>query len=143
MKVNIGNYPGSRSKKPQKIQVRIDRWDTFSLDTTLAQIIHPALIKFKEERVKVPGVPMLFFNETDDKCEYGNYTDESLEKAEKRYIEWLDEMIWAFNEIANQNPGEEEFYGVSKIDNKAWEAYHKRIEDACASFGKKFNTLWW
>ncbi len=40
MKVSIGKYP---KKGEQKISVRIDPWDTWSMDRTLALIVHPML----------------------------------------------------------------------------------------------------
>ena len=40
MKVSIGKYP---KKGEQKISVRIDPWDTWSMDRTLALIIYPML----------------------------------------------------------------------------------------------------
>ena len=40
MKVSIGKYP---KKGEQKISVHIDPWDTWSMDRTLALIVHPML----------------------------------------------------------------------------------------------------
>ncbi len=43
MKINIGNYP--RKGNRRKINVQIDRFDTWSTDHTLATIIYPAVRK--------------------------------------------------------------------------------------------------
>ncbi len=40
MKISIGKYP---KKGEQKVSVRIDPWDTWSMDRTLALIVHPML----------------------------------------------------------------------------------------------------
>jgi hypothetical protein len=45
MKVKIGNYP---KKSPRRITVNIDRYDTWSMDHTLALIILPLLLQYKE-----------------------------------------------------------------------------------------------
>lgn len=52
MKVKIGNYD---IKNKQSIKVRIDKWDTWSLDVTLSNIILPALIRFKEATQSHPS----------------------------------------------------------------------------------------
>lgn len=107
MKVNIGNY-----RKNRKVKVQIDSWDTWSLDSTLAEIIHPALIKFKEEREKMSGVPGNFFYADDPVDGNGNHTDEALEIASKRFTDFLDDCIWAFGEIKDGYPEEDKYYIV-------------------------------
>lgn len=107
MKVHIGPY-----RKNRKVKVTIDRYDTFSLDATLAHVIHPALIAFKEARLKMPGVPTAFFTDEDPVDKTGNHTEEAMEAAEKRYVEFLDECIWVFGEYINGDAGEEEFRKV-------------------------------
>ena len=52
MKVNIGKFYNPSNRR--KINVQIDRYDTWSLDHTLALIILPALIQLKETKQSVP-----------------------------------------------------------------------------------------
>lgn len=46
MKVNIGKY--KKDGSPRKTKITIDKWDVWSLDSTLAKIIHPSLVEFKK-----------------------------------------------------------------------------------------------
>jgi hypothetical protein len=48
MKVNIGPYPTSRSRKPRKESVQIHPYDTWGMDNTLAMIIAPMLKQLRE-----------------------------------------------------------------------------------------------
>lgn len=163
MKVNIGKYP--KNGNDRKVKVEISSHDTYSLDSTLAEVIYPALEKFKEERLKMPGVPYKFFEEGDPKNEHGNHTDEAVEIAEKRYLDAIDKMIWAFKEIAKGFPGELEYIkengkewktepcgkeGFSKIvetgydiDTNKIEEYYNKIDEGTDLFGKNIRSLWW
>ena len=48
MKVNLGNY---KKKGNRKIDVRIERFDTYSMDHSLAYIILPMLLQLKTEKI--------------------------------------------------------------------------------------------
>ena len=52
MKIKIGPY-----RKNRAYHIHIDDYDVWSLDHTLASIIHPALIRLKETK---QGYPQLF-----------------------------------------------------------------------------------
>jgi hypothetical protein len=63
MKVNIGTYPTHRFyhvwlyswfgySPSQSIKVKIDKWDTWSMDCTLAHIILPMLVQLKATEAK-------------------------------------------------------------------------------------------
>ena len=53
MKVNIRKYNKGNSNR--KIDVKVENFDTWSLDHTLASIILPALIQLKNNKQGVPG----------------------------------------------------------------------------------------
>ena len=53
MKVSIGKYP---KKGNQKVSIRIDPWDTWSMDTTLAHIVLPMLKQLKATKHGAPQV---------------------------------------------------------------------------------------
>lgn len=97
MKIRIGPYPKHPGKQ-RKIRVKIQRWDTWSLDHTLALIIHPALIAF---RASAPGVPGCFTVE-------GAQTKSAFKAAQHAWHGILDEMIFAFGEIATNYPGRDQ-----------------------------------
>jgi len=162
MKVKIGKH-----KENRKVDIVIHDYDTFSLDHTLAHIIYPALVHFKLERTKVPGVPLDFLEneETDD---HGNHTDAAIERGEARFMEALDKMIWSFREISEDYPGESQFFLKNgkemkwkkiksknkhmgsrlvesglELDKDGLTEYSNRIQEGLTLFGKHYRTLWW
>ena len=91
MKVKIGEYLTNkqiRKGKKRKIKVKIERWDTWSLDCTLAFIILPALKKFKKVSKSSPWTDIEDFP-PDLKCK----------GIHKRWKWVLGEMIFAFEKI--------------------------------------------
>lgn len=140
MKVYIGRYP--KSDKERKVDIRIDDWDTFSLDHTLAMIILPALIKFKECRKKFPGVPNVFLDDNPKyKDEHGNHTDEAIDIGEQKYEAFLDECIWAFDQIVNDHAEEKNFWHRKpEYDHLSEEEFKAlpRFEDIPNSENKRF-----
>lgn len=103
MKLNIGNYPGSKSLKERKIDIRIDRWDTWNMNSTLALIITPMLEQLKSTKQGTPftddvDAPERFQGEAVNK-EDGDIGDISDIGYNQDRWDWiLDEMIWAFKQ---------------------------------------------
>lgn len=140
MKVSIGKY-----RKPyRKVKIELIEDDMFCLDNTLAKIIHPCLVKFKEGQTGYP-----------------------YNLSKKKWNEILDKMIWAFSNIANDNmttPAPSD-YGInyensSDFNNyellhadwtktqgyidwkKDYENHRKKIKEGLRLFGKYFESLW-
>lgn len=167
MRVVLGKYP--KGNKPRKEQVRIHYHDIWSLDHTLALIIHPALVMLKEKQHGSPN--------TDDEDVPVELRSTSAGPKENEWDvddnhfkrwEWiLDEMIWTFDQLANERElPEDEFwlvkpegmrfeelndgsghsklvYDVEPVMNKeAVEAYDKRINNGLRLFGKYYRGLW-
>jgi hypothetical protein len=94
---------------PQINYVSIDRWDTWSMDNTLAHIVLPMLKQLKETKhgsglIDMEDVPesmrMTSHEEWDSQKTFDFYNEPDLQKVQcdihNRY-EWvLDEMIFAF-----------------------------------------------
>lgn len=80
MKVKIGKYPTDYADE-RKIKIQIDRWDTWSLDHTLALIIHPALVQFKNNNNGHPSDMT------------GEEWDQIIDKMISAFAEILDEDI--------------------------------------------------
>lgn len=137
MKVNIGPYP--ENEENRKIEVKIDHYDIWNLDVTLANIIVPALEKFRED---VPSAPYILDEDVPEHLHSINgESDESDEKDvyefDSLYLErwcWvLDEMIWSFKQIRDL------------FDTKDYKNYHKnhnRIDNGLRLFGKYYRGLW-
>ena len=129
------------SKNQRKIQVRIDPWDTWSMDHTLALIIHPMLVQLKASNhgyfsSDPEDAPSIGAGEVTD---YGG--NDTLALARYNWI--MDEMIWTFDELKsdrdhelffNEETGEYNFEGQKEHD--------ERMQNGLRLFGKYFRALW-
>lgn len=115
-------------RRKQTVRVRIDRWDTWSLDWTLSKIIAPALRQLKATQqgagfVEDVDVPDELRSTSAPRPEDGGVDANHF----KRW-EWaLNEMIWAMENIDQHDD-----------DREAQE----RIANGCRLFGKYFTNLW-
>ena len=132
MKIKIGNYPTYRFyhrwlglEPKQKISVKIDPWDTWNMDCTLAYIVLPMLKQLQETKhgshqVDLKDVPESL-HQSDNELEV-NSTDEQWD-----YI--IDEMIWVFEQKCRDD----------------WELakdYQDRMTNGFRLFGKYYEGLW-
>ena len=96
MKVLIGEYRDDDLDR--EIDVTIDNYDIWSLDHTLAYIIHPALLLLKEKKQGSPNI------DDDDVPDYLKSTsappkENEWDTDENHFKRWdwaMDEMIFAF-----------------------------------------------
>lgn len=157
-------------KQDQTIKVHIDRWDTWSMDTTLAYIVLPMLKQLKATKHGAPHVDL------EDVPEHLHPTQEELDAYNKdgttddKFFErwdWIfDEMIFAFETKAGDlqdweeqfTTGEYDFqwkkledgnsqmvHGPNHTAETDWDArnaYGKRIENGFRLFGKYYQSLW-
>jgi hypothetical protein len=94
-------YPINTINKTRKIKVRIDNYDVWCLDKTLAAIITPALQRLKDK--KHYGSPHV---DDDDVPEHLKSTndlpkDHEWDIGHNHHARWdyvIDEMIWAFQQ---------------------------------------------
>lgn len=156
--VNFGN-------QDRKVKIRIDRHDTINACTTLALIIHPLLIKFKEVNQShvLAGSPHVDNEDVPPELHMGEEHIDSIHMA--RWVWVLNEMIWTFYQIANDMPDTDQFYsGVDdiqiekideqfsrivkgpnytfKVDEEGLKAYQNRINNGLRLFSKYFRNLW-
>jgi hypothetical protein len=109
MKVNLGKY--KKTSGNRKEEVRIDEWDTWSLDHDLARIIHPALIKLKECEDGSPFVEDVYVPDH-LKSTAATPKENEWDIDDNYHARWdyiLDEMIWSFGEY-NREDRESQFY---------------------------------
>ena len=139
MKVNIEEY--TDDGEDQVVEVHIDRWDTWSMDYTLAHIVLPMLRQLKETKHGSPDV------DNEDVPEELRPEPEWYEKYSKdgetdpdffKRWDWvLDEMIYAFDCKANKDDVFMRFK-----DRKEIEAEQDRISNGFRLFGKYYESLW-
>jgi hypothetical protein len=103
------------------IKVRIDPYDTWSMDNTLAHIILPMLKQLKETKHGSPYVddedvpPHMRHSDCRD-CD-GNPSEWGGDNWVHYKWEWvLNEMIWAFEQELDDSWEEQFHHGESKVD---------------------------
>ena len=117
---------------PKIDYVKIDKWDTWGMDHTLAQIILPMLKQLKETKHGVPGD---FVWDEEKQCE------KPFKQAEKAWNKVLDQMIWSFEQILDEE-NDEQFHTGGKFNVKAHQKHQKKIQDGLTLFGKYYRNLW-
>jgi len=143
MKVNIG--PPNRKNRAHHIH--IDNHDVWSLDYTLANIIHPALVRLRE-RVPHFGYPTPYY-ETEAYPEYsqqGSF-EEILDRGaesnyyEEQWMEKLQKMIDAFAMIIDKD---EEYDKIMhhRDDEDARNAWDRKINEGLNLFSENYRGLW-
>lgn len=102
------------NNRDRKIKIHIDNYDVWSADHTLAMIIHPVLLKLKEVKHGSPDVdnedvPEHLRAEEHNVPHPDGYigTDDSYHQ---RWEYVLNEMIWAFEQCADPDKGENQFH---------------------------------
>jgi hypothetical protein len=144
---------------PKIDYVKIDKWDTWSMDYTLSHIIVPMLKQLKETKHGSPNV------DDEDVPEHLRSTaapakenDWDIDDNHFKRWDWvLDEMIWAFEQNLDTN-SEEKFFDHSevdtkmhsifgqiekiKIDKEGLDAHQDRKSNGFRLFGKYYQALW-
>jgi hypothetical protein len=156
--------------------VKIDNYDTWSMDSTLSPIILPMLKQLKKDKHGAP------FTEDEDVPPNLRSTTKSALKAKKEtwdtdgnhFKRWdwiLDEMIWAFEQLADDDWEAQFHSGTSDYtwipskeldakgkpltyemkrtpkdtrewDKKGYMKYSARIDNGTRLFGKYYRALW-
>lgn len=154
------------SKRSRTVRVKIDSWDTWNMNATLAHIILPMLKQLKENK---QGIPLV---DDEDVPQELRSTTAPPKKNEwdvddnhfKRW-EWvIDQMIFAFESLLDDSweeqfvTGKEDFQlqmledGSSqliegpnhtyKVDLEGSKQYQNRITNGFRLFGKYYEALW-
>jgi hypothetical protein len=144
---------------PKIDYVKIDKWDTWSMDYTLSHIIVPMLKQLKETKHGSPN--------TDDEDVPEHLRSTAAEPKENEwdtdsnhFLRWdwiMDEMIWAFEQNLDTN-SEEKFFDHAewdekekdfgknlhkiKIDQPGLKAHQDRKANGFRLFGKYYSGLW-
>jgi hypothetical protein len=147
----------------RQIKVRIDPWDTWSMDKTLSHIILPMLRQLKATTHGAPSI-----DDEDVPAGQALRSTEAPPRAnewdidENHFRRWdwvLDEEIWAFEQIATDKDDGQDFYDFSehhglmpwdpgydssktRYDQAGHEAYQARLNNGLRLFGKYFRAHW-
>lgn len=147
------------TKRKRTVKVRIDPYDVWNAEHTLALIILPVLKELKKNK---HGSPNVDYSDVPDELwptELANgsnfYTDNTIHE---RWTWVLDEIIWAFEQIADTDDDEGQFYdhtnaddpnddlmtqvGKIKVDREGLAAHQERKARGLYLFGKYYQGLW-
>jgi hypothetical protein len=127
MRVRIGPY-----RKNRATRVEIEPHDTWSMDCTLALIIHPMLVQLKETTHGYPN-----------------------QLTEERWNEILDEIIWAFEQKCKDD-WQDDYYGdyvedpkngpmagsFEWVDHDGMRKHQERMTAGFKLFGEYYENLW-
>lgn len=166
MKVFIGKYPKNPNKE-RRVNIRIDSWDTWNMDSTLSLIILPMLKQLKEQK---QGSPFVSDDDVPDalKSTSAPPKESEWDTDDNWFARWdyvLDEMIFAFESTTYD--WESQFWledpeidfteypedkgqltkpirwkKEGKCDWDARDAYAARIQKGFELFGKYYQGLW-
>ena len=151
-------------RRTQKVCVRIDCWDTWSMDHTLAHIVLPMLAQLKRTKHGAPivdnaDVPKELRMSKKDRIQFAN-NGSTDDKFFKRWDWVLDEMIWAFNQKCRDNWDDDYYeyremgleeskdpdslFGIKLVweDPEGRMAHQERMTNGFKLFGKYYENLW-
>lgn len=147
-------------------KIRIDNYDTWNMDTTLAKIILPCLKQLKATKHGAPDVDDKY---VPDELKRVNAppTENDWDTDDNYFKRWdyvLDEMIWAFDHIVDTSwedalhTGVRDVYSeqredglyemkrgpnhTHKFDIDTYHKIHKRIQNGTMLFGFYYSSLW-
>lgn len=159
------------SKRSRTTWIKIDQYDTWSMDSTLAMLILPMLRQLRDTKHGSP-CDMPAFSQTSNSAQlcFQFYEDDDLLADEAGHQQWkdkLNEMIWAFEQLQPDCDWEDQYWLVRpeidltpqegeadqvchpirwKVEGKCdWDgrAQHAaRIQRGLELFGKHFHDLW-
>lgn len=145
-------------KNKRRVYVKIDKYDTWSMDHTLSLLILPML---KQLRATKHGAPCV---DDEDVPELLRSTTAPPKEKEwdidgNHFHRWnwvMDEMIWAFEQMVDDE-STEQFYDHSevnkddsleeqinkiKIDYAGIQVHEDRMKNGFRLFGKYYRGLW-
>ena len=146
-------------RRTRKVDVRIDRTDTWSMDNTLAHIIVPMLKQLQDTK---HGSPLVADSDVpkDLRSTCADPKENEYDTDSNHHLRWdwvLNEMIWAF-EQKSRDDWEGDYYeyeyedkesadglvGLKVVseDPKGRAAHQKRMTKGFKLFGKYYESLW-
>ena len=144
---------------PKINYVKIDRWDTWSMDYSLSFIVVPMLKQLKETK---HGAPFVDDEDVPEELKSTSAPPKENEwdTDENHFKRWdwaLNEMIWSFEQNLDTN-SEEKFFDHAewdekekdfgknlhkiKIDQVGLKAHQDRKANGFRLFGKYYQGLW-
>lgn len=155
------------NKRKRTIKVKIDRYDTWSMDCTLALIILPMLKQLREHK---HGAPFVDNEDVPWYLRSHFYTKENeydTDPAHFKRWDWImDEMIWTFEQLVDDDWESRYHHGEHDIqwkecednpqlsemvkgpkdthwwDVEGYKKHQERINNGLRLFGRYYQGLW-
>ncbi len=159
------------SFKKRKMKIRIDKHDTWNMDSTLALIILPMLRQLKE--TKHGSAQVQEFEQTSESSAqycfdfYAEGDDYAWERGHKHWEEILDEIIWTFEQLQPDYDWSDQYWITKPVmdlsdnhedkdemthsikwlvkgecDYEGRKNHQDRIDRGLMLFGKYYQSLW-
>ena len=105
------------NSRKRKINIRIDNYDVWSADHTLAMIIHPVLVKLKEIKHGSPCVDDEDVPEhlRANKKDHSDFSEEDS-TIHERWSWILDEMIWTFGQHGLEDDSDQYYHNTDQLE---------------------------
>lgn len=125
------------TKRKRKVEIHIDKWDTWNMDRTLAMIVLPMLKQLNETKHGAPCV------DDEDVPEHLRSTVAPLKENEydtdgNHFLRWdwvLNEIIWAFEQHQPDCDWEQQYY--SGDHDLYWEVSDKNDQGKATMYQMK------
>ena len=158
-------------KRKRTVKVKIDDYDVWSMDSTLALIVLPMLKQLKKVKHGAP-CGMKGFDQTSNSAQlcfdfYAEGDEAAWEAGQEEWNKILDEMIWAFEQLQPECDWEKQYRIVDgeidwtkhpedegklatpmrwiiepETDYEGMMKHQVRISEALKLFGYYFQSLW-
>jgi hypothetical protein len=152
----------SERVRPRVEYVKLDRWDTWSMDHTLATIIVPMLQQLQATK---HGAPIVDDEDVPEELRSTSApaTENEWDTDANHFLRWdwvLAEMIWAFEQKVKDDDESaffdhsecgdikdfikdtNEYLGKSKVDWDGLTRHQERKQNGFRLFGKYYQALW-
>lgn len=140
------------SWRKRSLIIKIDNYDHWSADHTLAMIILPLL---KTLQTNKQGAPFVDYSDVPDhlkpsESDIQQMADDPGWLDDKFFARWdyvISEMVWAFEQIVKDDKFDSEFYTyvngeITDVDMVKLTAHNERIANGTILFGKYYQNLW-
>lgn len=150
-------------RRTQRVDVHIDRWDTWSMDHTLANIVLPMLRQLHETK---HGAPCTDDEDVREELRSTNASPKAntWDTDANHFLRWdwiLNEMIWSFEQkcrddwegdfyeykdipLEEATDDSERMFGMRRVweDKEGRKVHQERMTNGFRLFGKYYENLW-
>lgn len=132
------------SKRSRKVNIKLDRYDHWNADSTLALVILPVLKQLKASQI---GAGMVDDEDVPEELRRKDSQEDYDSECcwQQRWDFVLNEMIWAFEQVGTD--WESQYYTfndmtITNYDEDGIKSHQERMKNGLRLFGKYYLNLW-